>query len=469
MSKKITTLLLLAVFVVAQFSVASAARLATGDATLSTAAVFSGIAAGTTLDLDWTATGLPAGTKSITIWSRIQNLAVPVAYTSCQAVATILGTSDASGTFAYDMTTVAPAPADTDVVEFIAVLDDAAGCAAVAPIDTDDAMASVTIDSGLLHGFYAVPPALAPGLACNTFENWAIATDNLGFAPTDGFSGFGAWNQVTAGTFAPAPEGPASELLAWGYTFPATAVVGSLWSFSIQPEDAAGNQLAAPLYFRNAVALAAGETADCADFPDTAGHANELYIRYLAELGLISGFADGTFGPESTLTRAEAAALFEKANGREDTDAGFDTPPAAGSACDFSDVAATDWFAGWVWRACEDGFMNGVGGGLFDPNNTLTRGQVVTIINNVDNAPVAVNDYLNTTNVLQTVWGAAPYRTAAFTDVFVGAYYAQPVVYAYGTGVADGMTDTTFGPDEPATRADFSKMLYRALSLPTGY
>ena len=87
MSKKITTLLLLAVFVVAQFSVASAARLATGDATLSTAAVFSGIAAGTTLDLDWTATGLPAGTKSITIWSRIQNLAVPVAYTSCQAVA----------------------------------------------------------------------------------------------------------------------------------------------------------------------------------------------------------------------------------------------------------------------------------------------------------------------------------------------------------------------------------------------
>ena len=470
MSKKITTLLLLAVFVVAQFSVASAARLATGDATLSTAAVFSGIAAGTTLDLDWTATGLPAGTKSITIWSRIQDLATPVAYTSCQAVATILGTSDASGTFAYDMTTVAPAPANADVVEFIAVLDDAAGCAAVAPIDTDDAMASVTIDSDLLTGFIAVPPTTGPvTMSCNTFEYWAIASDNYNFAPTEGYSGFGAWNQVTAGTFAPAPEGPASELLAWGYTFPATAVVGSNWSFSIQPEDAAGNQLAAPLYFRNAVALAAGETADCADFPDTAGHANELYVRYLADLGLISGFADGTFGPDSTLTRAEAAALFEKANGRKDTDAGFDTAPVAGSACDFSDVAATDWFAGWVWRACEDGFMNGVGGGMFDPNNTLTRGQVVTIINNVDNAPLLAS-YLNTGNVLNGPWGApVQYRTAAFTDVFVGAYYAQPVVYAYGTGVADGMTDTTFGPDEPATRADFSKMLYRALSLPTGY
>ncbi|MBK9604179.1 MAG: S-layer homology domain-containing protein [Anaerolineales bacterium] len=58
-------------------------------------------------------------------------------------------------------------------------------------------------------------------------------------------------------------------------------------------------------------------------------------------------------------------------------------PATAPAGCEFTDVAASDWFAGWVWQACDDGFMNGVGGGLFDPNNLLTRGQVVTIIHNI--------------------------------------------------------------------------------------
>ncbi|MBK9603937.1 MAG: S-layer homology domain-containing protein [Anaerolineales bacterium] len=118
------------------------------------------------------------------------------------------------------------------------------------------------------------------------------------------------------------------------------------------------------------------ELAACADFTDTAGHENEVYIRYLADLGLISGFADGSFGPDNTLTRAEAATLFEISNGYDDTM----LPTSAPAGCDFTDVAASDWFAGWVWQACDDGFMNGVGGGLFDPNNLLTRGQIVTIM-----------------------------------------------------------------------------------------
>ncbi len=468
MSKKVFTLLLVAVFALAQFSAASALRVA-GTATLSTTAVFSAVAAGSTIALDWTASGMPAGTKEVSVWSRIQNLGAPVAYTNCRAVAVITGTSSASGTYLYDMTL--PGAANGDVVEFIAVIDDAVACAAVAPAATDAAMASTTVDSNALTGFIAVPPyngVAAVGLqpvACNTFENWAIANDHYGFAPTVAYSGFGAWNQSVTGTFAPAPEGPGDELLSWPYTFPATA--SGAWSFSVSPEDAAGNPVVgAPVAFRNALAIAPAELADCTDFPDTAGHADELYIRYLATIGLISGFADGTFGPDNTLTRAEAATLFEKANGVSDTDPGFGTPPAAGSACDFSDVAATDWFAGWVWRACADGFMNGIGGGLFDPNNLLTRGQVVTIFNNISTMIPAAGSFLASGNVIN--WGGYgvvnPYRTAAFSDVPVGAYYATPVVNAYGMGIAEGVTSTTFEPDSPATRGVFSMMLYRALS-----
>ncbi|MBK9601942.1 MAG: S-layer homology domain-containing protein [Anaerolineales bacterium] len=50
-------------------------------------------------------------------------------------------------------------------------------------------------------------------------------------------------------------------------------------------------------------------------------------------------------------------------------------------------------------------------------------------------------------------------------DVAIGAYYAEPVQLAYGWGVADGTSDTTFSPDQPATRGEYIKMLYRALSI----
>ena len=461
--KKIYTVLLLAVFVLAQFSLASAATVA-GDASITAIPTFS---QGTGVDVDWAATGMAAGTKNILMWAR-EVPAAAYAMTECQLVATINGTSDASGTFSYDFTTTALALANGDEIEFTITVDtDDCGGAPTTPT-ADSVMGSNFVDIASVGGLKGNPPSDSGALgildtaACNTFEYWSLVADDFFIPAGTTYSGFDRWEPHTSGTFAaPAPEGPASNLLSWKFTFPATA--SSTWINSATAYDKAGNSIVA--FFRSSVGVVPAELADCADFTDTAGHENEVYIRYLADLGLISGFADGSFGPDNTLTRAEAATLFEISNGYDATS----LPTSAPAGCDFTDVGASDWFAGWVWQACDDGFMNGVGGGLFDPNNLLTRGQIVTIMNNVANTAPS-GGFLNTFSILNFFWGfGAPYpvREAAWTDVPVGAYYATPVIEAYGLGIADGTSETTFSPDQPVTRGEFARMLYRALSIIT--
>ena len=455
--KKVSTVLLLAVFVLAQFSMASAAAVA-GDASITSLQSFTDW---NNVDVEWAVSGMAAGTKNVLLWAREYPAAAYVA-ADCQPIAAINGTSDANGTFGYDFTTSTLALANGDQVEF-AITVDGNTCATADLPAADSVMGTTYIDSQSPTVLRQGPPSLsglAPDqqpVACNTFEYWALASDKYGFLPGTPYSGFSEWHPQVTGTFAaPAPIGPDTSELSWVSTLPATA--SGNWSYSIQPDDMAGNQWGVQLYFRNTLAIDPAELVDCETFSDVSGHEDEVYVRYLATLGLISGFADGTFGPDNTLTRAEASTLIEISKGYDETT----LPTAAPAGCDFTDVSASDWFAGWVWQACADGYMNGVGGGLFDPNNLLTRGQIVTILNNVYETG-ATGGYLNTSNTI-AILGSPVVREAAWTDVSVGAYYATPVIRTYGLGIADGTSATTFSPDQAATRGEFAKMLYRALS-----
>ena len=469
MSKKIFTLLLLAVFVLAQFSIASAAEV-TSTSTLAGPS----FSDGATIDFDWTVADLSGATdQSVDIYARVKGGTYALA--ECQAVTVLLaGTTSGIGSVTYTFTGV---PADQATWEFLIEVDGAASCTTL-PANAalaSNKSASAFIDKHTPNAFEAVPPsktaAAQPNtlaVSCNTFEFWGMASDTIGLADTDGYSGVKSWKQVQTGTFAaPAPEGTAPTLLSWPVTIPATA--SGIFVYSVTPTDVAGNAAAAYKFRDIAGTPGNPELADCKDFSDTAGNANELYVRYMADLGIGAGNPDGTYGPDTTLTRAEAAVMYELANGVKSTDVTFpDAPPSA--ACTFTDVTSADWFAGWVWQACDDGFVAGTGAGMFDPAATFTRGQAVTILNNIHGTPGAVFFATNAATyqtVLNTnaLWEAAdPYRTAAFTDVSVGAFYAQAVVRAYQTGVIEGSSASTFGPDDAITRGDFAKLLYRSLS-----
>ena len=63
--------------------------------------------------------------------------------------------------------------------------------------------------------------------------------------------------------------------------------------------------------------LGAGELTRAGLFSDTAGCWAEGYINRAAQLGLVSGYSDGSFRPYNYITRAEAAKLMNAILGRE--------------------------------------------------------------------------------------------------------------------------------------------------------
>ncbi len=105
---------------------------------------------------------------------------------------------------------------------------------------------------------------------------------------------------------------------------------------------------------------------------DIRGHWAEVFISAMVAKGFITGFPDGTFKPQTNLTRAQYAALLAKT---------FNVP-AKRTATVFSDVPASFWAAAAIRKASEMGFISGFPDRTFRPNQNLTRVQaIVSLIN----------------------------------------------------------------------------------------
>lgn len=103
-------------------------------------------------------------------------------------------------------------------------------------------------------------------------------------------------------------------------------------------------------------------------FSDVAkSHWAANYIGYMQQFGIITGYADGSFRPDASVTRAEFAAIasrFEKLT--EGTKS-------------FSDVPSSHWAAKYINFAATRGWVNGYADGTFRPNNSITRAEVAAV------------------------------------------------------------------------------------------
>ena len=108
----------------------------------------------------------------------------------------------------------------------------------------------------------------------------------------------------------------------------------------------------------------------------------------------------------------------------------------------FTDVPEHEWFAESVEYVKEKGLMNGITVTTFEPQTSITRGMIVTIIYRLEGSPEVKSKL-------------------AFSDVNPTYYYCTPIMWASENGIVNGYGKDVFAPDDEITREQFATILYR--------
>ena len=111
----------------------------------------------------------------------------------------------------------------------------------------------------------------------------------------------------------------------------------------------------------------------------------------------------------------------------------------------YKDVSISNWYYKAVKYMTNEGLMNGVTGNSFGPEQSVTRGMLVTVLWRLEGAPEV--DAAN-----------------AFTDVTADKWYYTAVEWAKQNAIVNGMTPTTFAPDRNITREQIATIMYRYAS-----
>ena len=127
--------------------------------------------------------------------------------------------------------------------------------------------------------------------------------------------------------------------------------------------------------------------------------------------------------------------IFMKANGNPQTGV-------------FVDVATGSYYEDAVDWAVENGITKGTDDTHFSPDGICTRAQAVTFLWRTAGSPKPET------------------RAMPFTDVPVGSYYYDAVLWAVENGITKGTSDTTFSPNMTCTRAQIVAFLWRSEKSP---
>ncbi|MDN4605944.1 S-layer homology domain-containing protein [Sporosarcina highlanderae] len=184
---------------------------------------------------------------------------------------------------------------------------------------------------------------------------------------------------------------------------------------------------AATLFVTGSIGSAKAES-----FTDvTASYKFYEHINYLASQGIVRG-KDGRFDPENVVTRAEAAVMIARAL----------KLPTGNKATIFSDVNSSSFASGAIQSATDEGIIKGYTDGKFKPNEIVTRGEMAIF--------------------LTRAFKLTEEEPMTFTDVPVSSAGYAYIPKIIAAGITQGYSKTSFGPENPVTRAHFAAFLAHA-------
>ena len=107
----------------------------------------------------------------------------------------------------------------------------------------------------------------------------------------------------------------------------------------------------------------------------------------------------------------------------------------------YTDVSEKEWYFDAVQYASQNGLMNGVGNGKFDPEGSMTRAMLVTVLWRYEGEPAEGEN--------------------TFTDVPNGTWYTDAVAWAAEKGIVGGVGNGNFDPNGSITREQMATILFR--------
>lgn len=167
-------------------------------------------------------------------------------------------------------------------------------------------------------------------------------------------------------------------------------------------------------------------------FADTESHWAQDSILTVEQKGWMKGTSSTEFSPDAPLTRAQAAVILVRALGFESGDTGFI----------FTDIS-NHWAKKEIEVAARHGIVQGKGGGIFSPDESVTREQMAVMLNRIltPEAPISIEN---------------PYSDIGSDD---WAYI--PVLSMTQQGVFTGYSDSNFHPEDNITRAQMAALMSR--------
>lgn len=171
----------------------------------------------------------------------------------------------------------------------------------------------------------------------------------------------------------------------------------------------------------------------------TSAHWAFASVERAAELGLVTGYSDGTFRPDTPVTRAQFVLMLWRMCGK----------PAAAKAASFADASA-DWYQDALSWAVEKGYVNGLSDTRFGPDAPITRQQAMAILFRLNGGQSGTE--LTLTGIYEQTFADSTSIASWAKDATWWAVYHELVSGVGGSRIA---------PEANASRAQIAAILLR--------